>query len=235
MRRKWISAISLRWSTVLRPAIPANLLANRPEGLIKPRLGGGVIPRSSDLLGQVCESSREPRGPGAILEAYSDLTRSAVDFGAPALLPRRPQLNLDETTAPPHDDVNCSIARRPRTDGVVIETRDVPAALSQAPHDCLDVLLRRKDRPAASDVLHPRELHLRYSGELVDDRWDALEPLRDDDWSALTVHEGPHAHRHAVQGVLKAVTKIEDETDRANEVVVVEIAACCDRGQPPLP
>jgi hypothetical protein len=56
-----------------------------------------------------------------------------------------------------------------------------------------------KDRAAAGDVLHRRQLHRRFAQQLVDDRAALLEPLGDIRGQLRPLDLTPKGHLHAVQ------------------------------------
>jgi hypothetical protein len=109
---------------------------------------------------------------------------------------------------------------------------DDAVAAQLARLDPTHLINRVKDRPTSSDITHIAKSHRRLASELVDDRRDALQPLRDLDPALLGLHPRPQSHvcLHEWRGVGSA--EGDQDVDRRKVVSKVIRRLCLISGEP---
>src|SRR5512133_1257087 len=97
----------------------ANSVANRHEQTLK-CFRVRLVPQLSYFLGELLVRGDKLGRSLTVLEEKTSPTAGTLNLSRPYLLPRGPELDLDQTSLAQNDDMNCPISRFLRLQRVVV-------------------------------------------------------------------------------------------------------------------
>src|ERR1051326_6441170 len=130
--------------------------------------------------------------------------RAQLNFNEPSVIRRRAVALI------PIDKVNPSVSCLFGYRDVIFFTDELMLlpALSVFKANFANLSRGIENRPAAANILHPRQIHVRETAQLLENGGDALEPLCDQSVFISATGESSQPDLHCVQGKAMSRTPV---------------------------